>query len=101
MLGALYGVLLAMLCALAMERGEPSTRGRRRLPTWSASIRQRPTRQPIRRAGAVTLAVATPLLFTAILVNRERVAVDLLDQLDGARMESPMGMHGGFSRIGR
>jgi hypothetical protein len=34
-----------------------------------------------------------------ILVTRERVAVNLLDQLDTARLESPMGMHGGFSRI--
>lgn len=99
-LGALYGVLLGTMCYLGM-------RAWRRIDPWKKAVAdivrveppETPTRQPIRLAGAVTLAVATPLLFTAILATRERVAVDLLDRLDGARMESPSGMHAGFSRI--
>src|SRR5262249_44625897 len=58
-----------------------------------------PRVRPLRIAGTVMLATATPLLFAAILVTRERVTENLLDELDSARLESPAGMHGGFIRI--
>jgi hypothetical protein len=99
-LAVLYGGLLAVVCYLGMQ-------ARRPVDPWKNAfaeiVKVEPpepeTRRPARVAGAVTLAVAMPLLFTMILVTRERVVVNFLDQLDAAQMESPSGMHGGFSRI--
>jgi hypothetical protein len=95
-----YGVLLAIVCYIGMRTW-------RRVAPWPTAVNQvARVEQPrkwtlhwIRVVAAVSFAVATPLLFTAILVTRERVSVHLLDQLDVAQMESPAGMHVGFSRI--
>jgi len=96
-LAAFYGLLLGIVCYLGMRAWRPVDR-------WSAAAAEvvnveSPTVRPLRIAVTVILAAATPLLFIAILVTRERVTVNLLDELDSARMESPAGMHGGFSRI--
>lgn len=99
-LAALYAVLLAFVCVLGIRMWQPRDS---RKEGVAAIVAEEPpeaqTGRPIRTAGAVTLALAMPLLFSMILVTRERVAVNLFDQLDTARLESPMGMHGGFSRI--
>src|SRR5262245_61208825 len=97
---ALYALLLGIVCYIGMRVWRPVDR-------WSAAAAEMAhvepadfrTFRPLRIAGTFMLAAATPLLFTAILVTRERVTVNLLDELDSARLESPAGMHGGFSRI--
>jgi len=99
-LAAAYGMLLALVCYVALSTWRP-------VDGWTTGIidvgrvarPEKRTLQWIRVAATWSFAVATPLLFMAILVTRERVAVSLLDQLDTARMESPAGMHVGFSRI--
>jgi hypothetical protein len=98
-LAAAYGMLLALVCYAGVSTW-------RRVDGWATAVTGVAVDQPesrslhwIRLAATLSFAVATPLLFTAILVTRERVAVDLLDQLDTAQMESPAGMHVGFSRI--
>jgi hypothetical protein len=99
-LAAAYGMLLAMVCYLGMRtwrRVGPSTTA-----VNVVALGDQPEKRTlhwIRVATTLSFAVATPLLFTAILVARERVSVNLLDRLDDARMESPAGMHVGFSRI--
>lgn len=99
-LAAVYGVLLAFVCYV----GVSTWRG---VDGWTNAVDdaghidqpEKRTLHWIRVAATLSFAVATPLLFIAILVAREPVAVNLLDQLDTARMESPAGMHVGFSRI--
>jgi hypothetical protein len=100
-LAALYAVLFAIVCYWGL-------RTRREVDAWPEPaveidhIRHgepRTVQSMIRVAGTVTFAVAAPLLFATILVTRERVAVDLLDRLDSARMESSAPMHTTFSRI--
>jgi hypothetical protein len=100
-LTALYAVLVAIVCywGLRLRRGADS--GTALAPEMADTQHEEPrsVQSMIRVAGTVTFAVMTPLLFTTILVTRERVAVDLLDRLDAARMESPSPMHTTFSRI--
>ena len=99
-LTAVYGLLLALVCYVAISTW-------RQVDPWTTVVSDavrvdRPetrTMHWIRAAATLSFAVATPLLFAAILVTRERVAVDLLDRLDTAQMESPAGMHVGFSRV--
>jgi len=99
-LAALYGTLLALVCYVGVTTW-------RRVDGLTTEVNdaghldqpEQPALHGIRVAATLSFAVATPLLFVAILVARERVAVNLLDQLDTARMESPAGMHVGFSRI--
>jgi hypothetical protein len=99
-LAASYAVLLALVCYVGITTW-------RRVDAWTTAVNdvvrvdqpEKRTVHWIRVAATLSFAVATPLLFAAILVTRERVAVNLLDQLDTARMESPAGMHVGFSRV--
>ena len=100
-LTALYAGLLVIVCYWGL-RSRRRIEGLAEPSTETARIQQpepRTVQSTIRVAGTVAFAIATPLLFTTILVTRERVAVDLLDHLDSARMESPEPMHTTFSRI--
>ena len=98
-LASLYGLLLATVC-MAAVRAVPITDV---LTERGAMPQDEPigpgAMRSLRTAGGVALGVAAPILLAAILMTRERVAVDLLDQLDAARMESPSGMHAAFSQI--
>jgi hypothetical protein len=99
-MGAFYAALLGVVCYLGLRPPRPIDSLKGGVGAFGGvDAPENRTLAPTRIASAVTLAVATPLLLAAILVTRERVAVNLLDQLDGARLESPSGMHGGFSRI--
>jgi len=99
-LAAACGMLLTLVCYVGVSTWRP-------VDGWTTVVNdavrvdqpEQRTLHWIRAAATLSLAVATPLLFTAILVTRERVAVNLLDELDTARMESPAGMHVGFSRL--
>ena len=98
--GLAYLALIAIICAAGVFSP-------RRTDPWAAAVRdaaeaeqpRTPAFRWIRMAGSLMLAIGTPVLLTAIVVTRARVSVNLIDQLDTAQMESPQGMHIGFSRI--
>jgi hypothetical protein len=92
----LYAALLLGVCYAAFAREGAAARP---ATAFVASPPRGDLRDTVRAAGAVSLALAALLLLAVILATRERVADDLLTHLDEARMESPMGLHNGFSRV--
>ena len=100
LVSSLYGLLLAAVCVMGVRAIARSDLVTARDATPSQVEPTPPgAGWRLRTAGGIAFVVAAPLLFAAILVTRERVAVDLIDQLDSARMESPSGMHAAFSQI--
>lgn len=96
LLAILYGVMVvAVAASAAASTGQKTPR----FGDQSAfpALHTRGTERWARRVAAVALGVGTPALFLTILATRERPAVDLMNELDLAVMESPAGMHGAFS----